>query len=123
MRDLAKIRVRLTFLVSGGDFQAEGGAVVAGIGAGATFGERVLFALVLAGFADFRAILAHQVVEFAVTRQEGGRQPTEIGTIGIQRETVGETAAFGFLAAGGGTALAGFGTGQAGIDAGLMGFS
>ena len=115
--------MRMATRASGGDFQAERGAVVAGIGAGTAFGELVLFALVFARLAYFRAILAHQVDKVAVARHECGGQPAEIGAVGIQREAMGETAAFGFLATSGGAAIAGFGASQAGIDAILMGFS
>jgi hypothetical protein len=97
--------------------------MMAGIGAGTAFGELVLFALVFARLADFRAILAYQVNKVAIACHEGGCQAAEIAAVGIQREAAGETTAFRFLAAGGGTAFAGFGAGQAGVDAGLMGFS
>ena len=105
------------------DLQADRGAMMAGIGARAAFGERVLLAFVLARLADFRAILAYQVDKVAIPGHEGGCQTAEIGAILIQRKAMGEPAAFGFLVTGGGAAIAGFGAGQAGIDAGLMGFS
>jgi hypothetical protein len=70
--------------------------------------------------ANFRAILADQVDEFAVAHHEFGCEPAKRGTIDIERDTTRHAPRIWFLAAFGGAMVAGFRTGLAGVDAGLV---
>jgi hypothetical protein len=105
---------------SGGHAQALLRTSVTGFRALLAMPHFVLLAFLGAHMADFRAILANQIDEFAVAHHEFGREPAKRGAIDIEGDATRHASRIGFLAAFGGAMVAGVRAGLAGIDAGLV---
>jgi len=81
----------------------------------------VMFLAFLGAFlANFRAILANQVDEFAVARHEFGGKPAKGSAVDIQRHAARHMCGCWLLAAFGSAIVAGLRAGAAGLDAGLV---
>jgi hypothetical protein len=105
---------------SGSHAQACFRAPAASFGASLAMIHVVFLAFLGAFLADFRAILADQVDEFAVARHEFGGKPAKGGAVDIQRHAARHMCRCRLLAAFGGAIVAGFCAGAAGLDAGLV---